>query len=96
MQYCRGLKYEEAPDYNYLKRIFKEKLIREGYQYDHIFDWILIPLKLKDTAISNRIPLNRIVKHQNTDPDMCNLEGSVKEDLEFYDIMLKSKKAPKE
>lgn len=28
MQYCRNLKYEENPDYNYLKRLFKEKLIR--------------------------------------------------------------------
>lgn len=62
MQYCRNLKYEENPDYNYLKRLFKEKLIREGYQYDHIFDWILLPLRLKDSRLSNRIPLNRIPK----------------------------------
>ena len=62
MQYCRDMRYEETPDYNYLKRLFKEKLIKEGYQYDHIFDWILLPLKLKDTRLSNRIPLNRIPK----------------------------------
>lgn len=62
MQYCRSFKYEDVPDYNYLKRLFKEKLIKEGYQYDHIFDWILLPLKLKDTRLSNRIPLNRIPK----------------------------------
>ena len=28
LQHCRSLKYDENPDYNYLKRIFKEKLIR--------------------------------------------------------------------
>ena len=28
MQYCRNMRYEESPDYNYLKRLFKEKLIK--------------------------------------------------------------------
>lgn len=74
MQYCRNLKYEENPDYNYLKRLFKEKLIREGYQYDHIFDWILLPLRLKDARLSNRIPLNRIPKKESTDPSLSNCE----------------------
>jgi hypothetical protein len=33
----RGLKYDETPDYNYLKRLFKEKTDYDGYQYNHIF-----------------------------------------------------------
>ena len=49
MEYCRNLKFEESPDYNFLKRLFKEKFVKEGYQYDNIYDWILIPLRLKDT-----------------------------------------------
>jgi hypothetical protein len=72
MQYCRNLKYEESPDYNYLKRLFKEKLIKEGYQYDHIFDWILIPLRLKDTRLSSRVPINRIPKKESVDPSTAN------------------------
>ena len=62
MEYVRSLKYDEIPDYNHLKRIFKEKFIKEGFQYDYIYDWILIPLRLKDTEISNRVPLNRFTK----------------------------------
>jgi hypothetical protein len=82
LQYCRGLNYEEAPDYNFLKRIFKEKLIREGYQYDHVFDWILLPLRLKDTRLSNRIPLNRIPKKDGSDPSLANCcEFGFKEDF---------------
>lgn len=73
------------PDYNFLKRIFKEKLIREGHQYDHIFDWILIPLKLKDTALSNRIPLNRITKKDQMEPSMANLDSNLKEDYEYWE-----------
>jgi hypothetical protein len=97
MQYCRGLKYDEAPDYNYLKRLFKEKLIRDGYQYDHIFDWILLPLRLKDTTLSNRIPLNRISKKESSDPALANsCEFSFKEDFDFLEEWLKQRKAPKE
>jgi hypothetical protein len=97
MQYCRGLKYEEAPDYNYLKRLFKEKLIREGYQYDHVFDWILLPLRLKDTRLSNRIPLNRVPKKESSDPALANnCEFGLKEDFEFLEEWLRQRKAPKE
>lgn len=96
MQYCRGLRYEETPDYNYLKRLFKEKLIKEGYQYDHIFDWILIPLKLKDTRLSSRIPLNRIAKKEPTDPALINSEANFKESFDFLDDLLRQRKMPKE
>lgn len=49
MEYVRSLKYDDIPDYNYLRRMFKERFIKEGFQFDYIYDWILIPLKLKDT-----------------------------------------------
>jgi hypothetical protein len=90
------LRYDEAPDYNYLKRLFKEKLIKEGYQYDHIFDWILLPLRLKDTYLSNRIPLNRIPKKEPTDPALANSEANFKEDFELLEELLKLRKLPKE
>ena len=96
MQYCRNLKYEDSPDYNYLKRLFKEKLIKEGYQYDHIFDWILLPLRLKDTRLSSRIPINRIPKKESTDPSTANSEANLKEDFDFYEELLRLRKIPKE
>jgi len=90
------LKYEESPDYNYLKRLFKEKLIREGYQYDHIFDWILLPLRLKDTRLSNRIPLNRFPKKESTETALANCDYNFKDDFDFMEEWIKLKKAPKE
>jgi len=44
IEYARGLKFEEKPDYQYLKRIFKELFIRKGFEYDYVYDWLLIPL----------------------------------------------------
>lgn len=39
LQYCRDLKFEDKPDYNYLRRMFKELYHRKGYHADFVFDW---------------------------------------------------------
>jgi len=37
--YCRGLGFEDRPDYSYLKRLLKDLFFRENYSQDFIFDW---------------------------------------------------------
>ncbi|EZG88496.1 casein kinase I [Gregarina niphandrodes] len=39
LNYCRSLRFEDRPDYAYLRRIFKDLFFREGFAYDFIFDW---------------------------------------------------------
>ncbi|OMJ72997.1 hypothetical protein SteCoe_28424 [Stentor coeruleus] len=41
LNYCRNLRFDEKPDYNYLRRICKDLFLREGYAYDNSFDWYL-------------------------------------------------------
>lgn len=41
MNYCRNLKFEDRPDYSYLRKLFKELFYRQGYEYDYVFDWML-------------------------------------------------------
>ncbi|KAE9619389.1 putative protein kinase CK1-CK1 family [Lupinus albus] len=40
--YCRSLQFEDKPDYSYLKRLFRDLFIREGYQFDYVFDWTIL------------------------------------------------------
>ncbi|KAG0484883.1 hypothetical protein HPP92_008962 [Vanilla planifolia] len=40
--YCRSLRFEDKPDYSYLKKLFCDLFIREGYQYDYVFDWTVL------------------------------------------------------
>ena len=40
LNYCRGLRFEDKPDYNYLRRLFKDLLQREGFEIDKPFDWV--------------------------------------------------------
>ena len=39
INYCRNLRFEDRPDYSYLKRMFKELFFRENYTNDQIYDW---------------------------------------------------------
>ncbi|KAL3506156.1 hypothetical protein ACH5RR_031538 [Cinchona calisaya] len=50
--YCRSLRFEDKPDYSYLKRLFRDLFIREGYQFDYVFDWTV--LKYPQIASSSR------------------------------------------
>ncbi|KAI3742685.1 hypothetical protein L1987_60378 [Smallanthus sonchifolius] len=50
--YCRSLKFEDKPDYSYLKRLFLDLFIREGYQFDYVFDWTV--LKYPQISASSR------------------------------------------
>lgn len=41
MKYCRELEFEETPDYDYIKRLFKELYYRCGFENEFIFDWTI-------------------------------------------------------
>lgn len=57
MTYVKNLKYDEKPDYSFLKKIFKERFVKEGYEYDYVYDWILIPMSTRSPFYSSKIPL---------------------------------------
>ena len=39
LTYCRNLKFEEKPDYNYLRKLFKDLMNKNGFECDYIYDW---------------------------------------------------------
>jgi hypothetical protein len=52
MDYCRDLKFEEKPDYTYLRRIFKDLFNRNGMEYDYVYDWNLLDRKQNKRGLS--------------------------------------------
>ena len=40
INYCRGLRFDEDPDYDYVKRLFKKLFDNQGFERDFIFDWL--------------------------------------------------------
>ena len=48
LRYCRNLAFEEKPDYYYLKKILKERFVKEGYINDCVYDWHMIPYSKRE------------------------------------------------
>lgn len=42
LNYCRLLRFEERPDYSYLRQLFRTLFHRQGFTYDYVFDWNLL------------------------------------------------------
>lgn len=43
-EHTRSLKFDDRPDYDYLKRLFRELFFRKGFTYDNMFDWEVLAL----------------------------------------------------
>jgi serine/threonine protein kinase len=39
LTYCKGLQFEERPDYTYATNLFVELGIKQGFTFDRVFDW---------------------------------------------------------
>jgi len=71
-EHCKKLGFDEKPDYAFLRRIFKELFLREGYEFDYVYDWMLIPLSMQ---------LN-----METDKVACDIEFSRHDEFMNYNI----------
>lgn len=39
LNFCRSLKFDDKPDYAYLRQLFRSLFHKLGYTYDYVFDW---------------------------------------------------------
>jgi casein kinase 1 alpha len=54
LNYCRGLRFDEAPDYMYLRQLFRILFRTLNYNYDYVFDWTMLKQRaaMAATAVS--------------------------------------------
>ncbi|CAJ1036059.1 Protein tyrosine kinase/Protein kinase domain/Fungal protein kinase [Leishmania utingensis] len=50
--YSRALRFEDKPDYGYLRGMFRRLFEREGYQEDYVYDWNI--RKMHETLVARR------------------------------------------
>ncbi|PNI60361.1 CSNK1A1L isoform 1 [Pan troglodytes] len=53
LNYCRGLRFEEVPDYMYLRQLFRILFRTLNHQYDYTFDWTMLKQKAAQQAASS-------------------------------------------
>jgi hypothetical protein len=52
LNYCRSLRFDDKPDYSYLRKLFRDLFIREGYVYDYVFDWTIVKYREEGKDVS--------------------------------------------
>jgi len=53
LNYCRGLRFEEVPDYMYLRQLFRILFRTLNHQYDYTFDWTMLKQKTVASLAAN-------------------------------------------
>jgi casein kinase I homolog HRR25 len=41
LNYIYSLCFDDKPDYSYLRKLFRDLFVCEGFQYDYVFDWTI-------------------------------------------------------
>lgn len=47
LNYTRGLRFEDKPDYSYLRKLFSAIVAKEGIVFDYMFDWTMVKAELE-------------------------------------------------
>lgn len=53
LTYCRQLHFEQRPDYNYLRKLFRALFHQKGFTYDYVFDWNMLKFGGQRNAVGS-------------------------------------------
>lgn len=56
LNYCRGLRFDEAPEYLYLRQLFRILFRTLNHQYDFVFDWTILKQKPSNASSTSNTP----------------------------------------
>jgi len=73
LSYCRSLRFDDKPDYSYLRQLFRNLFHRQGFTYDYIFDWNMLKFSGQrfDTNSANEGSTNKLETNgYSTQPQM--------------------------
>ena len=66
LNYTRSLRFDDKPDYSYLRKIFRDLFVREGFQYDYVFDWTVYKYQKNAQAIAAQVNANQVKQEDAT------------------------------
>ncbi|KAJ3038532.1 serine/threonine protein kinase [Rhizophlyctis rosea] len=75
LNYTRSLRFDDKPDYSYLRKLFRDLFVREGYHYDYVFDWTVVKYQQEGKEkSSDRMDIKEEEddRHARRDPAMMN------------------------
>ena len=84
--YTRNLKYEEKPDYNYLKNLFLNLLKNNNFKLDYYYDWDQSTLDANETSnISSSISTSAFSNKNNIKiPKICSKISELENERKLF------------
>jgi len=76
LTYCRNLRFEDKPDYVYLRNLLKDLFIKSGYELDYQFDWNIIANEKKKTEESKSGMMKIVQKEKGSEENKMIVEKS--------------------
>ena len=62
LKYCKELRFEDKPDYSFLRQLFRTLFHSQGFTYDYVFDWNMLKFgNVKQTTVISGQPTTAIV-----------------------------------
>ena len=58
LNYCRSLRFDQVPDYMYLRNLFRILFRALNHQYDYTFDWTILKQKTSSATASGAVAGN--------------------------------------
>ncbi|KAG0182946.1 serine/threonine protein kinase [Apophysomyces sp. BC1021] len=71
LNYTRSLRFDDKPDYSYLRKLFRDLFVREGFQYDYVFDWTVLKVD-KESLQGQQLLMHKSVVKKDGFPEQPN------------------------
>jgi hypothetical protein len=69
LNYTRTLRFDDKPDYTYLRKLFRDLFVREMFHYDYVFDWTILKYQVFRINQSKKIRVNQQLSKLNNQAD---------------------------
>ena len=54
LNYCKKLDFDQSPNYEFLKKLFKDLMIKQSFKYDYMYDWVILKRQKKIEALAGK------------------------------------------
>jgi serine/threonine protein kinase len=75
LNYCRSLRFDDKPDYGYLRRLFRDLFYREGFETDFVFDWTMLNMQKAGLSGASAAPPAPVEKANSEAEDESPARG---------------------
>ena len=76
LSYCRRLKFDETPNYEYLRKLFRNLFYSKNTQYDYVFDWMLRKENFPSTLVVQKIEEEKQSENDDKNDKINNASGT--------------------